>query len=98
MPIGDRSVWVSRPRVSYDDVDGIQLDEKESWEGIKTEVTALDSLQVGVLRSRAEIDQYQKEHSGCRVIKSLGFNSEGAWSSQDAPCGKELCSRKAFCP
>ena len=46
MPIGDRSVWVSRPRVSYDDVDGIQLDKKESWEGIKTEVTALDSLQV----------------------------------------------------
>ena len=70
MPIRDRSVWVSRPRVSYDDVDGIQLDEKESWEGIKTEVTALDSLQVGVLRSRAEIDQYQKEHPGCRVIKS----------------------------
>ena len=70
MPIGDRSVWVSRRRVSYDDVDGIQLDEKESWEGIKTEVTALDSLQVGVLRSRAEIDQYQKEHPGCRVIKS----------------------------
>ena len=70
MPIGDRSVWVSRPRVSYDDVDGIQLDEKESWEGIKTEVTALDSLQVGVLRSRAEIDQYPKEHPGCRVIKS----------------------------
>ena len=28
MPIRDRSVWVSRPRVSYDDVDGIQLDEK----------------------------------------------------------------------
>ena len=70
MPIRDRSVWVSRPRVSYDDVDGIQLDEKESWEGIKTEVTALDSLQVGVLRSRAEVDHYQKEHPGCRVIKS----------------------------
>ena len=33
MPIRDRSVWVSRPRVSYDDVDGIQLDEKESWAG-----------------------------------------------------------------
>ena len=29
MPIGDRNVWVSRPRVSYDDVDGIQVDEKE---------------------------------------------------------------------
>ena len=56
--------------VSYDDVDVIQLDEKESWEGIKTDVTPLDSLQVGVLRSRAEIDQYQKEHPGCRVIKS----------------------------
>eukprot|EP00439_Symbiodinium_sp_Y106_P027517 s7563_g3.t1 len=46
MPIGDRWAWVSRPRVSYDDVDGIQLDNQE------TEVKAVDSLQVGLLRSR----------------------------------------------
>ena len=70
MPIGDRWVWVSRPRVSYDDVDGIQLDSQESWEGIKTEVKAVDSLQVGFLRSRSEVDKYQSENPGCRVIKS----------------------------
>ena len=52
MPIGNRWVWVSRPRVSYDDIDGIRLDNKESWEGMKTEVKAVDSLQVGLLRSR----------------------------------------------
>ena len=70
MPIGDRWVWVSRPRVSYDDIDGIQLDNKESWEGMKTEVKAVDSLQVGLLRSRSEVDHYQAENPGCRVIKS----------------------------
>ena len=70
MPIGDRWVWVSRPRVSYDDIDGIQLDNKESWEGMKTEIKAVDSLQVGLLRSRSEVDHYQAENPGCRVIKS----------------------------
>ena len=70
MPIGDRWVWVFRPRSSYDDVDGIQLDSKESWEGMKTEVKAVDSLQVGLLRSRSEVDRYQEENPGCRVIKS----------------------------
>ena len=70
MPIGDRWVWVSRPRVSYDDIDGIQLDNKESWEGMKTEVKAVDSLQVGLLSSRSEVDHYQAENPGCRVIKS----------------------------
>ena len=70
IPIRDRNVWVSRPRVSFDDVDGIQLDNEESWQGIKTEVAALDSLRVGLVRSRAEVDQYQREHPGCRVIKS----------------------------
>ena len=70
IPIRDRNVWVSRPRVSFDDVDGIQLDNEESWQGMKTEVAALDSLKVGLVRSRAEVDQYQKEHPGCRVIKS----------------------------
>ena len=70
MPFGDRWVWVSRPRVSYDDIDGIQLDNKESWEGMKTEVKAVDSLQVGLLRSRSEVDHYQAENPGCRVIKS----------------------------
>ena len=70
MPIGDRWVWVSRPRVSYDDIDGTQLDNKESWEGMKTEVKAVDSLQVGLLRSRSEVDHYQAENPGCRVIKS----------------------------
>ena len=33
IPIRDRNVWVSRPRVSFDDVDGIQLDNEESWQG-----------------------------------------------------------------
>ncbi|CAE7675304.1 RE1 [Symbiodinium sp. CCMP2592] len=63
---------VGRPRSSYDDVDGIQLDnkDKESWEGMKTEVKAVDSLQVGLLRSRSEVDRYQEENPGCRVIKS----------------------------
>ena len=70
IPIRDRNVWVSRPRVSFDDVDGIQLDNEESWQGMKTEVAALDSLRVGLVRSRAEVDQYQREHPGCRVIKS----------------------------
>ena len=70
MPIGDRWVWVSRPRVSYDDIDGIQPENKESWEGMKTEVKAVDSLQIGLLRSRSEVDHYQAENPGCRVIKS----------------------------
>ena len=70
IPIRDRNVWVSRPRVSFDDVDGVQLDNEESWQGMKTEVAALDSLKVGLVRSRAEVDQYQREHPGCRVIKS----------------------------
>ena len=70
IPIRGRNVWVSRPRVSYDDVDGIQLDNEESWQGMKTEVAALDSLKVGLVRSKVEIDQYQRENPGCRVIKS----------------------------
>ena len=49
---------------------GSQLDSKESWEGMKTEVKAVDSLQVGLLRSRSEVDRYQEENPGCRVIKS----------------------------
>ena len=46
IPIRDRNVWVSRPRVSFHDVDGVQLDNEESWQGMKTEVAALDSLKV----------------------------------------------------
>ncbi|CAE7352937.1 unnamed protein product, partial [Symbiodinium sp. CCMP2592] len=57
----ERASW---PRSSYDDVDGIQLDNKESWEGMKTEVKAVDSLQVGLLRSRSEVDRYQEENPG----------------------------------
>ena len=82
MPIGDRWVWVSRPRVSYDDIDGIQLDNKESWEGMKTEVKAVDSLQVGLLRSRSEVDHYQAENPGCRVIKSRWVLTQKAWGPQ----------------
>ena len=37
---------------------------------MKTEVKAVDSLQVGLLRSRSEVDRYQEENPGCRVIKS----------------------------
>ena len=37
---------------------------------MKTEVKAVDSLQVGLLRSRSEVDHYQAENPGCRVIKS----------------------------
>ncbi|CAE7330208.1 RE1 [Symbiodinium sp. CCMP2592] len=73
MPIGDRWVWVSRPRSSYDDVDGIQLDNKESWEGMKTEVKAVDSLQVGLLRSRSEVDRYQEENPECRPTLFSGW-------------------------
>ena len=77
MPIGDRWVWVSRPRVSYDDVDGIQLDSQESWEGIKTEVKAVDSLQVGFLRSRSEVDKYQYGKPRMPSDKvTLGLDSE----------------------
>ena len=70
MPIGDRWVWVSRPRVSYDDIDGIQLDNKESWEGMKTEVKAVDSFKGRTPSSRSEVEHYQAENPGCRVIKS----------------------------
>ena len=82
MSIGDRWIWVSRPRVSYDDIDGIQLDNKESWEGMKTEVKAVDSLRVGLLRSRSEVDHYQAENPGCRVIKSRWVLTQKAqgWS------------------
>ncbi|CAE7030618.1 RE1 [Symbiodinium sp. CCMP2592] len=64
---------VGRPRSSYDDVDGIQLDNKESWEGVKTEVKAVDSLQVGLLRSRSEVDRYQEENPGCRPTLFSGW-------------------------
>ncbi|CAE7460642.1 pol [Symbiodinium sp. CCMP2592] len=57
------------PRSSYDDVDGIQLDNKESWEGMKTEVKAVDSLQVGLLRSKSEVDRYQEENPGYDEIQ-----------------------------
>ena len=97
MPIGDRWVWVSRPRVSYDDVDGIQLDSQESWEGIKTEVKAVDSLQVGFLRSRSEVDKYQSENPGCRVIKSRWvLTQESPRTCQGTPRGERLRSRKAL--
>ncbi|CAE7380119.1 RE1 [Symbiodinium sp. CCMP2592] len=64
---------VGRPRSSYDDVDGIQLDNKESWEGMKTEVKAVDSLQVGLLRSRSEVGRYQEENPGCRPTLFSGW-------------------------
>ena len=71
MPIGDRWAWVSRPRVSYDDVDGIQLDNQE------TEVKAVDSLQVGLLRSRSEVDKYQYGKPRMPSDKvTLGLDSE----------------------
>ena len=97
MPIGDRWVWVSRPRVSYDDIDGIQLDNKESWEGMKTEVKAVDSLQVGLLRSRSEVDHYQAENPGCRVIKSRWVLTQSPRAGQSTPRGERLCSRQALC-
>ncbi|CAE7578587.1 GIP [Symbiodinium sp. CCMP2592] len=68
---------VGRPRSSYDDVDGIQLDNKESWEGMKTEVKAVDSLQVGLLRSRSEVDRYQEENPGHlgKIMVGLGLKA-----------------------
>ena len=58
-------------------------------------VTALDSLQVGVLRSRAEIEPEGASRMPSDKV-TLGSDSEG--SCQGAPRGKRLCSRKVFCP
>ena len=70
MPVQDRKVWISRPRASYDDIEGFQLDAGEVWEGIRTEFKALDSLRVGDLKTHEEVLKYQRDHSKASVIKS----------------------------
>ena len=70
MRIQDRTLWVNRPRASYDDLEGFQLDPEETWQGIKKEVNALDSLKVGYARSKSEIDEYRKANPNCRTVKS----------------------------
>ena len=68
--IQDRVLWVNRPRSSYDDLEGFQLDPEETWQGIKKEVNALDNLKVGHARSKIEIDEYRKANPSCRIVKS----------------------------
>ena len=70
MRIQDRTLWVNRPRASYDDLEGFQLDPEETWQGIKKEVNALDSLKVGYARFKSEIDEYRKANPNCRTVKS----------------------------